>query len=148
MIEGKIKNNSGQSMLFMVMSLSSIIVMVASLSSLIMVFELRQATDSRATGEAIMAADTGVECAIYDEFYGNPPEVCGTTACEILTCPECKRCYGEIANDVSPDEPFRFVYERRETSEGEPTIITWTSAGEDAKGRAVRALEIKFIEQR
>jgi len=136
-------------MLFMVMSLSSIIVMVASLSSLIMVFELRQATDSRATGEAIMAADTGVECAIYREFYGAPPAVCGPPACtNIPACPECKICNGEIANTISPTEPFKFMYERRKTSEGEPTIITWISAGKDAKGRAVRALEIKFIEQR
>jgi hypothetical protein len=133
MIEGKIKNNSGQSMLFMVMSLSSIIVMVASLSSLIMVFELRQATDSRATGEAIMAADTGVECSIYREFYGDPPAICGTG--------EAGR--GTLAGGAA----FEFNRKPEDTS-GPQRIITWTSAGEDAKGRAVRALEIKFVEQR
>jgi len=131
-------------MLFMVMSLSSIIVMVASLSSLIMVFELRQATDSRATGEAIMAADTGIECAIYKEFYGTPPAVCGTCS-PVNGCPECKECSGQLAGENPPS----FAYERKEpTIEGESNVITWTSAGEDAKGRAVRALEIKFIEQR
>ncbi len=118
-------------MLFMVMSLSSIIVMVASLSSLIMVFELRQATDSRATGEAIMAADTGVECAIYEEFYGTPPAICR-----------------EEDGRKLPNEAT-FIFERKpEDTSGPQRIITWTSAGEDGKGRAVRALEIKFIEQR
>ena len=134
MIEGKIKNNSGQSMLFMVMSMSSIIVMVASLSSLIMIFELRQATDSKATGEAIMAADTGIECAIYKEFYGAPPSIlCGTG--------ETGR--GTLAGGAT----FEFNRKSEDTS-GPQRIITWTSAGEDVKGRAVRALEIKFIEQR
>jgi hypothetical protein len=146
MIRNKKRNNSGQSMLFMVMSLSSIIVMVASLSSLIMVFELRQATDSRATGEAIMAADTGVECAIYKEFYGTPPAVCGTTCSPVNGCLECERCSGELSGENPPPS---FVYERKEPIiEGESNVITWVSAGEDAKGRAVRALEIKFIEQR
>jgi hypothetical protein len=144
MIEGKMKNNSGQSMLFMVMSMSSIIVMVASLSSLIMIFELRQATDSKATGEAIMAADTGIECAIYKEFYGVPPAVCGTCL-PVSDCQECKECNGRLAGENPPS----FVYERKKpTIEGESNVITWISAGEDAKGRAVRALEIKFIEQR
>jgi hypothetical protein len=140
MIEGKIKNNSGQSMLFMVMSLSSIIVMVASLSSLIMVFELRQATDSRATGQAIMAADTGVECAIYYEFYGVPPSVCEM---ESGTPIGKERGSGDLVGGAS----FEFNRKSEDTS-GPQRIITWTSAGEDVKGRAVRALEIKFIEQR
>jgi hypothetical protein len=122
------RNNSGQSMLFMVMSLSSIIVMVASLSSLIMTFELRQTTDSRATGQAIMAADTGVECAIYKEFYDITSEVCSDKM---------------LVDGAS----FNYTRTGEDSVEGRK-IITWVTAGEDAQGRAVRALQIKFVEQR
>lgn len=138
-----IRDNSGQSMLFMVMSLSAIIVMVASLSSLIMTFELRQTTDQRATGQAIMAADTGVECAIYDEFYGGTlPAVCGS--CGIG---DERKCTGR---NFPGENPPTFIFDRKKPAIGNQgqKIITWVAAGKDYQSRAARALQIKFVEQR
>jgi len=123
-------------MLFMVMVLGSVIMMIASLASLLMNFELKQATDVEATGQAIFAADTGVECAIYQEFYDTPLSLC---ACDGNS--QCQLDNGSLFSFKRESE-----IEKTLPSGAKQTIITWTSVGTDSEERVSRAFEIKFEE--
>ena len=128
---------NGQAMLFTVMVLTGIIVMLALMVGMLMIFGLRHVADAQATGDAIFAADTGVECAIMSEFVVFSPAIRenlrGVCVC---TEGENRRCDGILDNESI----FRAV---RRTEAG---MIVWTSVGRDRNGRTARSLEIQFRE--
>lgn len=75
-IKGKGKKRSastrqgGQAMLLTVMLLSSAILGATSLAALLVLFQLRQATDAKASTQAIFAADSGIECVLFERIVG------------------------------------------------------------------------------
>ena len=58
---------SGQVMLITVMMLSGAVLASTSLAGLLILYQLRQATDAKASMQAIFAADAGLERAFYNE---------------------------------------------------------------------------------
>lgn len=62
----KHKKQSGQTMLVTVMILSSAILGATVLASLLVLFQLRQASDAKSSTQAIFAADSGIECIIFE----------------------------------------------------------------------------------
>ena len=62
--------HKGQAMLLTVMLLSSAILGATSLAALLVLFQLRQATDAKASTQAIFAADSGIECVLFEKIVG------------------------------------------------------------------------------
>ena len=58
---------SGQVMLITVVMLSGAVLASTSLAGLLILYQLRQATDAKASMQAIFAADAGLERAFYNE---------------------------------------------------------------------------------
>ncbi len=115
-------------MLLTVLVLSSVIAIVTTLATLLISFQLRQVTDAQASGQAIFAADTGIECIIFKKF-GTP----GATT----TCPEENREF-----TLPGGAKFTFALVRRDGNNE-----TWLSVGKDKNGRVARALQIRFVQQ-
>lgn len=112
---------SGQAMLLTVMLLSSAILGATSLAALLVLFQLRQATDAKASTKAIFAADSGIECVLFERIIGTGDyTICGSNDPVILD------------NDSS----YAVVVD---TSGGDIKI---KSVGRS--GRTTRALEITF----
>ena len=63
-------DKQGQAMLLTVMLLSSAILGATSLAALLVLFQLRQATDAKASTQAIFAADSGIECVLFERIVG------------------------------------------------------------------------------
>jgi len=59
-------------MLVTVMMLSAAILSATTLVALLVRFQLRQASDIKASTQAIFAADSGIECVLYEKFKGTP----------------------------------------------------------------------------
>ena len=125
---------NGQAMLFTVMILTGIIVMMTSMVGMLMIFGLRHVTDAQATGDAIFAADTGIECAIMDEFGSTEAKISVRDVCNCEAVGGIRRCAGKLENEAD------FRAER--TTEGE--IIIWTSVGRDKNAISARSLKIQF----
>jgi len=66
----KQKKQEGQAMLVTVMILSSAILGATVLASLLVLFQLRQATDAKSSTQAIFAADSGIECILFERVSG------------------------------------------------------------------------------
>jgi len=114
-------------MLLTVMLLSSAILGATSLAALLVLFQLRQATDAKASTQAIFAADSGIECVLFERIQslgmGAPP-------------PDYTNC-----GETSP----------RNLDNGASYTVIVTTSGGDTKiksvgraGRTSRALEITF----
>jgi hypothetical protein len=119
-------------MLFMILVLGSIIMMTTSLAGLLMVFELRQVADAQATGAAIFAADTGIECVLFQEFGAD----------KVLSGCPAKDKEKEMIFVDSDGREFKQVFKFIQPEKNNPNY--WLAVGTDGKGRATRALEIRF----
>lgn len=72
------KKQKGQVMLITVVMISSAILTASSLAGLLILFQLRQASDIAASTEAIFAADSGIECVLFNNFRTTAsPRDCG-----------------------------------------------------------------------
>lgn len=122
------KYENGQMMLLSVLILASVIATITALATLLISFQLRGVTDAEASGQAIFAADTGIECILFREF--------GTKGVA-TTCP-------------NPDEEVilpnrsKYAFSRLPDVSGNPT---WVSVGRDKNGRVARALQITFVKK-
>lgn len=66
----KRNKQSGQTMILTVMLLTSAILSATAISALLVLFQLRQASDIKASTQAIFAADSGIECVLYEKVVG------------------------------------------------------------------------------
>jgi len=64
----KQEKQKGQTMLVTVMILSSAILGATVLASLLVLFQLRQASDAKLSTQAIFAADSGIECILFEKI--------------------------------------------------------------------------------
>ncbi len=62
------QSQKGQVMLLTVILLSGAILGATSLTGLLVLYQIRQATDVTSSTQAIFAADSGLECALYQHF--------------------------------------------------------------------------------
>ena len=60
----------GQTMILTVMLLTSAILSATAISALLVLFQLRQASDIKASTQSIFAADAGIECVLYEKVVG------------------------------------------------------------------------------
>lgn len=118
----------GQTMLLTVMLLSSAILGATSLAALLVLFQLRQATDAKASTQAIFAADSGIECVLFEKILSVKP---GAPPPDYTNC------------SIAPD--------KKVLSNGSFYTITVDTAGGNTviksigvSGRTTRALEITF----
>lgn len=65
---------SGQVMLITVVMLSGAVLASTSLAGLLILYQLRQATNAKASMQAVFAADAGLEWAFYNENRSVAPE--------------------------------------------------------------------------
>jgi len=66
----KYNKQNGQTMILTVMLLTSAILSATAISALLVLFQLRQVSDIKASTQAIFAADAGVECVLYEKVVG------------------------------------------------------------------------------
>ncbi|MDD4930982.1 MAG: hypothetical protein PHG66_02380 [Candidatus Colwellbacteria bacterium] len=125
----------GQMMIFLVVIISAVILGAMTLSSFLVVTELKQVTDSRFSGAALFAADTGIECVLFHEF--------GNSDYNSVGCPG----YNDITGDWSLEGIESIsgstvgMYKFRRDSETANQMV-WTSIGTDSARRLTRALQI------
>jgi len=60
------RSRGGQAMILTVMLLSGAILSASALAALLVLFQLRQASDIKSSTQAIFAADSGIECILYE----------------------------------------------------------------------------------
>lgn len=81
-------NYSGQAMIIAILSLGGAILGATALAGFLMLYTIRNTTDSENSAKAIFAADSGVDWAIYSNI--NPPAspvpVFGNGAVLTVTC--------------------------------------------------------------
>jgi len=118
----------GQAMLLTVMLLSSAILGATALAALLVLFQLRQATDAKASTQAIFAADSGIECVLFEKILSVSP---GAPPPNYANC-------GIAPDKVNLDNGSLYTI-TVETSGGDTTIKSIGRAG-----RTTRALEITF----
>lgn len=125
--------NNAQTMLLMIIIIAATILASVIFVSFALIITLRQAVDSRASTEALFAADTGIECVLFREFN---VDVYG---------PGCPPCVGDCDTDfvyLFPNGPsFKFQIISRSRHNNVETVI-WKATGRDSSRRAVRSLEI------
>lgn len=64
------RSQNGQTMLLTVMILSSAVLGATVLASLLVLFQLRQSSDAKSSTQAIFAADSGIECILFERIGG------------------------------------------------------------------------------
>jgi len=121
---GRRTNNSGQTMILTVMMLTGAILSATAISALLVLFQLRQASDIKASTQAIFAADSGVECIFYEKVIVEPVTGVGDYA-------SCR---------VRDPDAFE---------NGASYIVTWDESFTTFKsigtsGRTARAFEVSF----
>ena len=62
------KKMKGQVMLLTTVMLSAAILSATSLAALLVLYQLRQTSDVAASTKAIFAADSGIECILFNQF--------------------------------------------------------------------------------
>ena len=93
------RDERGQAMLFTVILLSSALLGGTALVGFLMIHQLRQSADVTSSGQAVFAADAGLECALYyaPAIPGDQcpslviQQECGIDA-PLLPCPNGGRC--------------------------------------------------------
>lgn len=126
------KKSGGQTMLLIVLVLGSAIVGAASLSALLTTYGLKQITRAQESAQAIFAADTGVEWALYQRF-GN--------------CKNPRQANPRCPPPAEYDAPFPETgarFELVEVRSGAPREERWFSVGTNSTGSVSRAMEITF----
>ena len=86
-----LRGGRGQTMILTVMMLTGAILSATAISALLVLFQLRQASDIKASTQAIFAADSGVECIFYQKIIVEPT----TGAADYASCE------GEFTNGSS-----------------------------------------------
>ncbi|MBI4193111.1 MAG: hypothetical protein HY536_00610 [Candidatus Colwellbacteria bacterium] len=123
--------NGGQTMLLMVLILGSAIVGAASLATILTSYGLRQVIRAQESAQAIFAADTGIEWALYRRFG-----ICKNPV------PSGPRCTLPSEYDAPfPETGARFELVR---AGGTPQEEKWFSVGINSTGSISRAMEITF----
>lgn len=59
---------TGQIMILAVLALGGTVLAATTIAGFLMVYQIRQSTDLSHSAEAILAADAGAECILYDRF--------------------------------------------------------------------------------
>ncbi|HOF50188.1 MAG TPA: hypothetical protein PLH22_00645 [Candidatus Colwellbacteria bacterium] len=143
------KTSRGQTMLFMVFTMSIVILGATALANLLVVYELRQASSISQSTQALFSADAGIERILMRRF-GCCWQGCGAVClAEVAgqdgqlddtgqTFTVYKRC-SDIDDDPSKCYPNRLP--------GSALIEKWYAVGKDATGQIVRTLEITFTEE-
>ena len=109
----------GQTMLLTVMLITSVILSSTAISALLVLFQLRQVSDVKASTQAIFAADSGLECILYEKVRGGENySNCGATG------------------EIKLDNGASYVVISNDTG------TSFKSVGR--AGRSARALEIGF----
>lgn len=67
------KQTNGQVMLLTVVLMTGAILSATSLAGLLVLFQLRQTSDVTASNKAIFAADSGIECVLFNQFRTTAP---------------------------------------------------------------------------
>ena len=141
------KASKGQTMLFMVFTMSIVILGATSLANLLVIYELKQSSSVTQSTQALFSADAGIERILMRRF-GCCASGCGV-AClpevgdEIGTLNETKQSFKiyKICSDIDGeprrcyDNPLDRLYEQ------------WYSVGKDSTQQIIRTLEITFTEQ-
>jgi len=79
------KKQGGQTMLLTVMLITSAILSATAISALLILYQLRQVSDIKSSTEAIFAADSGLECLLYERVKGGGNYAnCGTVSDVVL----------------------------------------------------------------
>lgn len=115
-----LRGGRGQTMILTVLLLSSAILSATAISALLVLFQLRQVSDIKASTQAIFAADAGIECVLYEAVVN---EISGSAVEQV--------CIGQMEDNSAR---YRVVYESATGS--------YKSIGQS--GRTARALEITF----
>ena len=64
------RSGGGQTMILTVILITTAILSATVISALLILFQLRQVSDIKASTQAIFAADSGIECVLYEKFVG------------------------------------------------------------------------------
>jgi len=139
----------GQTMLFMVFTMSIVILGATALANLLVVYELRQASSISQSTQALFSADAGIERILMGRFG-----CCASEDGDLCSCfPEANNRDGSLdgqsfqvyikCSDIRhPPEDCRPA--RRPE---DPLIERWYAVGKDETGQIVRTLEITFTEE-
>ncbi|MDD5098836.1 MAG: hypothetical protein PHP35_00625 [Candidatus Colwellbacteria bacterium] len=149
----EIRRISGQTMILLVIVIASVALTAMALSSFIVVSQLKQVTNSRMTGEAIFAADEGVECVLLHEFnypvYQSTSNNGGESGCPTYSDGE-DDCSGlwsggeDVWKPISGGGSYRFKCTGLDRTNN---VKTFLSVGRDKSGKAIRALEIRLTKE-
>jgi len=87
----------GQAMLIAVLSLGGAMLAATTIAGLLILYQLRASTDSAHSSQAIFAADTGVDWALYDYYCGSEGNGRSTTDCPPATLTTSTLSNGAVA---------------------------------------------------
>lgn len=126
---------SGQSMVMMVVMLSTAALGAAALASFLIISGFRNIANAGQSMDAIFAADAGIECVLFKEFGHADYSTVSPSVCPPYI----------DASDMSDpgwkNGNFNFVFNRSQSS---PDTDDWSSFGKDLSGTAKRVLNIRF----
>ena len=142
------KASKGQTMLFMVFTMSIVILGATSLANLLVVYELRQSRSVTQSTQALFSADAGIERILMRRFG------CCAVGCGDICLPKDDRQDDGILD--STGQTFK-IYKKCSDIDGEPRRCydnpldrlyeQWYSVGKDSTQQIIRTLEITFTEQ-
>lgn len=144
-----IQNSRGQTMLFMVVTMSIIILGATSLASLLMTYELRQSSSVSQSTQAIFSADAGIERILMRRF-GCCGGRCGEVCLDEVSADEGGLIETGQSFEVKPNCSDISSEPRKCTPDPEPgseLVEKWYSIGKDSTNQIVRTLEITFTEK-
>lgn len=127
---------SGQSMVMMVVMLSTAALGAAALATFLIVSGFRNVSSAGQSMDAIFAADSGIECILFKEF--------GRAGYGTMTPSVCPPYPDSPDTSQSNWGQFYFTFNRSQSS---ATIQDWSSFGEDAAKRTKRVLNIRFTKK-
>jgi len=119
----------GQTMLLAVVLLSGAILSAVSLSGLLVLFQLKQTTGVKESTQAIFAADSGIECVLFNRYRCTAV----TPVCPVITT-VLRDC-----GDIVPFEDFSNGARFKTIDKGGGSF---KSVGQS--GRSARSFEITF----
>lgn len=124
------KTIAGQSMVMMVVMLSTAALGAASLATFLILSGFRNISNAGQSMDAIFAADSGIECVLFREFG----HVDYSEAVTAGVCPS----YSPDSSNRNWPGPFYFVSNKS----NDPRTLDWSSFGE--AGLTKRVLNIRF----
>jgi hypothetical protein len=138
--------SKGQTMLFMVFTMSIVILGATSLANLLVIYELKQSSSVTQSTQALFSADAGIERILMRRF-----------GCGVACLPEVEKDEGELYDVGDIGQRFK-IYKKCSDIDKDPIVCPtdiprnfliekWYSVGKDLTGQTVRTLEITFTEQ-